>query len=133
MEWGWKMASILLHRNIVGFSSESLPLLIHKKTDAKVSAHQAKLLLNCSWGLFCAFVLWFTKNKKCVQFVTIHVTILRWHQATYVRLYEARCNRTNVLCFAPKYILHLSIVFHCKTSVKLWACSPHQVVVVSHA
>ena len=62
----------------------------------------------------------------CVPLITVRVTIPRWHQATYVRLYEARCNRTNVLCFAPKYILHLCIVFHRKTSssMKLWAFSP---------
>ena len=45
------MASILLHRNIVGFSSVSYSLN-SSKTDTKVSAHQAKLFFNCSWGLF---------------------------------------------------------------------------------
>ena len=128
MEWGWKMESILLHLNIVGFSSESLNLLIQSKTDTKVSAHQAKLFFNCSWGLFVFSYsgLLTTRTRNVFRpSLTVRVTIPRlWHQATYVRLvYESRCNRTNVLCFAPKYILHLCIVFHRNTSssMKLWA------------
>lgn len=59
----------------------------------------------------------------CVPLVTDRVTIPQWYQATYMRLYEAICNRTNVLCFVPRYILHLCIVFHRKTSSPLKLCA----------
>ena len=69
----------------------------------------------------------------CVPLITVRVTIPRWHQATYVRLDEVRCNRTNVLCFAPESILHLCIVFHRKTSSSIMGIFSHHMVIVSHA